>query len=63
MFGWHAIFLVSGDVRFARLFCGLVELFGGPCSYWVTTRVFLFRVLVIIMDTNARKLVYPISLG
>ena len=48
MFGWHAIFLVSGDVRFARLFCGLTELFGGPYSYWVTTRVFLFWVLVIM---------------
>ena len=32
MFGWHSIFLISGYVRFARLFCGLIELFGGP--YW-----------------------------
>ena len=31
------IFLISGDVRFARLICGLIELFGGSYWYWVAT--------------------------
>ena len=38
------IFLISGDVGFARFFCGLVKLFGGFYWYWVATRVFLFWV-------------------
>ena len=60
----RSIFLISGDVGFTRLICGLVELFGGFYWYWVaTTRVFLFWVLVTTMDTTACKLVDPTLLS
>ena len=56
-------FLGIGGCWICSVDFGLTELFGGFYWYWVVSRVFLWELPIIIMDTTARNLVHPISLS